>query len=118
MKTIAELNEKWYWRFVKVVFIVFVVLCFLLSIVSPVIYIQENTMYNPEKIESMIREIEKKKEERNIESALKWKLIKQDFPDIYVSTEDLMEFFKKHNITKGKEIEQYLTLMLVQNKIL
>lgn len=36
MKTIKELNEKWYWRFIKVIYIFFVILAIIWSFAIPI----------------------------------------------------------------------------------
>lgn len=101
MKTLAELNQKWYWRLGKVAFILFSVFCLVFSVAISVEYIQTNRTYHPETINKKIEEI-KNFEERKTKTINE---LEKNFPKNNYTPEEIVEIFKKKDI----ENEQKLT---------
>lgn len=62
MKTITELNSFWWWRLMKVIFIIFSIAIYVFSFIVPIGYIDGIRTYNPDQIRHFSEQIIAQKE--------------------------------------------------------
>ncbi|MGP1582956.1 MAG: hypothetical protein ACTTH6_01870 [Candidatus Altimarinota bacterium] len=113
MKTLAELNQKWYWRLGKIVFILFAIFCLIFSVAIPIEYIETNRTYHPDTINKKIQEI-KNFEERKTKTINE---LEKNFPKNNYTPEEIVEIFKKKDIENEQKLTTIHLLTAVGKKI-